>query len=139
MKIINSCFFIALFSLITLASVYAVEDETKEADIVGKKEFITYCASCHGSGGKGDGPMVNILKRKPIDLTQLAKNNGNVFPFDRIYGVFDGTYVFAEHGTSEMPIWGYRFIREAQQENEPSNVAKAKALDIILYIQVIQE
>ena len=139
MKKINTCFFIALISVITLPSVDAVEDEEKKTDIVGKKEFITYCASCHGSGGKGDGPIVNFLKRKPIDLTQLSKNNDNVFPFDRIYGVFDGTYVFAEHGTSEMPIWGYRFVREAQKENEPSNVAKAKALDIILYIQVIQE
>ncbi|MGI9228143.1 MAG: c-type cytochrome [Gammaproteobacteria bacterium] len=139
MNKINLSFFIILVSLIALTISYGAEGDSKKTDIVGKKEFMNYCASCHGSSGKGDGPIVHYLKRKPIDLTQLSKNNGNSFPFDRIYGVFDGTYIFAEHGTSEMPIWGYRFIREAQQENEPSNVAKAKALDIILYIQVIQE
>ena len=137
MKLFGS--YISIFLLITFTNAYAAEDNTLETDIIGKKEFMTYCASCHGSNGKGNGPIVHFLKRKPADLTQLSKNNDNSFPFDRIYGVFDGTYVFAEHGSSEMPIWGYRFIREAKQENEPSSAAKAKALDIILYIQVIQE
>ena len=136
MKKINSYFFIILIYLIALTSVYAVDEEINENDIIGKKEFVAYCASCHGSGGKGDGPVVNFLKRKPIDLTQLTKNNDNSFPFDRIWGVFDGSYQFDEHGSSEMPIWGYRFVRE---EDESSNAAKAKALNIILYIQVIQE
>ncbi len=124
---------------VIFAKLFAAEDDAIKTDIVGKNEFLTYCASCHGSGGKGDGPVVHFLKRKPIDLTQLSKNNNNSFPFDRVYGVFDGTYKFAEHGTSEMPIWGYRFVQEAQTENRPSSTAKAKALDIILYIQVIQE
>ncbi len=135
MNKINLYFFITLTLLSITTNAYAVED----GDIIGKKEFTTYCASCHGSSGKGDGPIVHFLKRKPADLTQLSKNNGNSFLFDRIYGVFDGSYVFAKHGSSEMPIWGYRFIREAQKENEPSISAKAKALDIILYLQVIQE
>ena len=126
-----------IFLLDVLATASDFDNELQE--IVGKKEFVTNCASCHGSDGKGNGPTVNFLKRKPADLTQLSKANDGAFPFERIYGVFDGTYVFSEHGTSEMPIWGYKFIREAQKANEPNNTAKAKALDIILYIQVIQE
>ena len=128
--------FITLFSFLLITSYTFAQDSD---DVIGKKYFVTYCASCHGSSGKGDGPIVNFLKRKPVDLTQLTRNNNNSFPFDRIWGVFDGTYVFAEHGSSEMPIWGYKFIRETQEENEPNTVAKAKALDIILYLQVIQE
>ena len=139
MKKINTKFLITFTTLIMITGIHAVEADVTDSDIVGKKEFTTYCASCHGSGGKGDGPVVHFLKRKPIDLTQLSKNNGSNFPFDRIWGVFDGTYQFDEHGTSEMPIWGYRFIRETQKDNEPSDAAKAKALNIILYIQVIQE
>ena len=125
--------------LVTFTNLYAGDAHQDDSDIIGKKDFITYCASCHGSGGKGDGPIVNYLKRKPVDLTQLTKNNDGSFPFDRIYGVFDGTYVFNEHGTSEMPIWGYNFIEEAKAGKKPSATAKAKVLDIILYIQVIQE
>lgn len=124
---------------VLLVGVSANASDKNLTEVVGKKEFVTYCASCHGSDGKGNGPVVNFLKQKPVDLTQLSKNNEGKFPFERIYGVFDGTYVLTEHGTSEMPIWGYRFIREAQAADQPSVAAKAKALDIILYIQVIQE
>ena len=140
--LITFLFFAAvILLLILLLDVLATAANTDKElqDVVGKKEFISYCASCHGTEGKGNGPMVNFLKRKPADLTQLSKTNGGAFPFDRIYGVFDGSYVFSEHGTSEMPIWGYKFIREAQKADEPNITAKAKALDIILYIQVIQE
>ncbi len=127
---------IVTFGFLVFISQANADDDN---DVVGKKEFMQYCASCHGSSGKGDGPVVDFLKRKPADLTVLTKNNDGHFPFDHLWGVFDGTYQAKEHGTSEMPIWGYKFIRETQTENEPSSVAKAKALDIILYLQVIQE
>ena len=141
MKLINTCILSSFIVLVTTVSLAIAEETKKLTDIVGKKEFVTYCGSCHGSNGKGDGPIVNFLERKPPNLTQLSKNNGGAFPFERIWGVFDGTYIFAEHGTSEMPIWGYRFIQEAKQQKE-SNIttkAKATALDIVLYLQVIQE
>lgn len=141
MKTINTCFLISFVVFIATASLVMAEEAEELTDIVGKKEFVTYCGSCHGSSGKGDGPIVNFLERKPPNLTLLSKNNGGAFPFERIWGVFDGSYIFAEHGTSEMPIWGYRFVQEAKQQKE-SNIttkAKAKALDIVLYLQVIQE
>lgn len=141
MKVINACFTISLVVSLTITSLALAENAKQVADIVGKKEFVTYCGSCHGSNGKGDGPIVDFLERKPPNLTLLSKNNDGIFPFERIWGVFDGTYIFAEHGTSEMPIWGYRFVQEAHQQNELdiATKAKAKALDIVLYLQVIQE
>jgi mono/diheme cytochrome c family protein len=141
MKNNNVYLFISFIFLIASSNLSIAEEVKNVMDIVGKKEFVTYCGSCHGSNGKGDGPIVHFLERKPPDLTLLSKNNGGAYPFERIWGVFDGSYVFAEHGTSEMPIWGYRFVQEAQQQND-SNIsakARAKALNIILYLQVIQE
>ncbi len=35
----------------------------------GKATFEQYCASCHGSSGKGDGPAGGALNPKPKDLT----------------------------------------------------------------------
>lgn len=137
MRIINSYYLYFLIFVITATTIHASEKVKEVTDVVGKKEFVTYCASCHGSNGKGEGPIAHFLKRKPKDLTQLS--NGNAFPFERIWGVFDGTYAMTEHGSSEMPIWGYQFIRETQEENKPNSVAKARALNIILYLQVIQE
>jgi len=141
MKIINTCLLISFFVWAGTANLTMAEENEKLTDIVGKKEFVTYCGSCHGSNGKGGGPIVNFLERKPPNLTLLSKNNDGEFPFERIWGVFDGTYILAEHGTSEMPIWGYRFIQEAKQQKQSniSTKAKAKALDIVLYLQVIQE
>src|ERR1022692_4159181 len=47
--------------------------------ITGKKEFIEYCAQCHGMDATGDGPIAPDLKERPADLTQLVPKNGGVF------------------------------------------------------------
>ena len=35
----------------------------------GKVTFETNCASCHGTGGKGDGPVGLVLDPRPRDFT----------------------------------------------------------------------
>jgi mono/diheme cytochrome c family protein len=35
----------------------------------GKAVYVKECASCHGDKGKGDGPAVKDLERKPGDMT----------------------------------------------------------------------
>lgn len=73
---------------------------------VGRFEYEGACAVCHGVAGKGDGPVVGQLKSKVPDLTVLARENGGVFPFDRVYQVIDGRREVKTHGPREMPIWG---------------------------------
>lgn len=36
----------------------------------GKTAFVTNCASCHGEGGKGDGPVGAALQPPPRDFTK---------------------------------------------------------------------
>jgi mono/diheme cytochrome c family protein len=126
-----------MISLLLYAStnLYGAE----EIAVVGKKEFLNYCASCHGSDAKGKGPVADWLKRKPANLTQLEKQNNGTFPYDRVYKVFDGSYAVEQHGTSEMPVWGYEFIVEEKAAEDRRAVVKKKVLDIILYIQSLQE
>lgn len=38
----------------------------------GKAAYTTYCLTCHGQGGKGDGPAAAALDPKPRDLTDKA-------------------------------------------------------------------
>lgn len=38
----------------------------------GKTIYTNLCASCHGNGGKGDGPAAAALNPKPKDLTDKA-------------------------------------------------------------------
>src|SRR5713101_3058816 len=73
---------------------------------LGKRVYVNRCAVCHGLSGKGDGPLATQLKTPVADLTQIQKNNGGVFPFDRLYGVIDGREAVAADGPREMPVWG---------------------------------
>ena len=41
----------------------------------GKKLYLTYCSSCHGDTGKGDGPAARSLPVKPADHTDGAVMN----------------------------------------------------------------
>lgn len=48
---------------------------TAQSADVGKYEYDTHCAECHGLGGKGDGPYVQLLRVGTVlpDLTELSK------------------------------------------------------------------
>ena len=74
---------------------------------LGKQEFESKCAACHGLSGKGDGPQATVTR--PANLTILAKNNGGVFPTRRVYEIIDGRQDVAAHGPRTMPIWGRYF------------------------------
>jgi mono/diheme cytochrome c family protein len=49
---------------------------------IGKIEYQSNCASCHGIGAKGDGPLSTELKKRPTDLTVLAKKR--FFPLNSV-------------------------------------------------------
>jgi mono/diheme cytochrome c family protein len=78
----------------------------------GKNEFDANCAACHGVSGKGGGPIADLLKRSPTDLTTLQKRNGGIFPMARVYETIEGVGV-AEHGTRDMPVWGREYSIKA--------------------------
>jgi mono/diheme cytochrome c family protein len=108
----------------------------------GKSEFEASCASCHGTSGKGNGPLVSLLRRSPPDLTLLAKNNQGVFPMNRLYEVIDGENVPA-HGSRDMPVWGraYRMM-DAQYyydtEYDAKALVRARILALLEYINKLQ-
>jgi len=79
----------------------------------GKQEYESYCASCHGLKGKGDGGYKPYLTKSPSDLTVLSKKNGGVFPIDRVHWIIDGRQEVGAHGPREMPIWGAHFNAKA--------------------------
>ncbi len=81
---------------------------------LGKREYDSKCAVCHGKDGKGGGPYSAELKRSLPDLTTLARRNGGVFPFPRMYDIIEGSG--AGHGTREMPIWGTDYTIQAIEQ-----------------------
>jgi len=87
----------------------------QKATDIGKREFDISCAICHGMDAKGNGFLTASLKVAPTDLTLLAKNNGGVFPIDRINAVIDGRTEIASHGSRDMPVWGTRYAVNAAE------------------------
>jgi mono/diheme cytochrome c family protein len=78
--------------------------------LAGRDSFELYCAPCHGSDARGNGPVAPALKTAPPDLTQLARRNGGAFPADRVRAYVTGTgRTLPAHGPAEMPIWGPTF------------------------------
>ena len=120
----------------------------------GRTEFLSKCAGCHGADAKGAGPMASKLKRKPADLTALAKKNNNVFQTDAIAAIVDGRGAIS-HRRLEMPIWGCRQgpppgpRRKAYQPKpiessldmpcDPEEVIKKRIRAIVEYLGRIQE
>jgi hypothetical protein len=111
---------------------------------VGKIQYDTSCAVCHGSAGRGDGPLRSQLVSRVTDLTVLAKNNSGVFPFDRVYQIIDGRQEVKAHGPREMPIWGRAFNMQTSVffENYPAydieSSARSRILSLIEYVYRLQ-
>jgi len=74
--------------------------------ITGVGQYRTHCAQCHGTDGKGDGPVAPALKTPPSDLTLLSKNNGGVFPMEKVVDTINGVGNLNAHGSADMPAWG---------------------------------
>ena len=102
--------FAVLVSLFLFGTAVARSGEDVE---FGKIAYGTYCAVCHGSTGKGDGPVAGQLKNKPADLTSLAQAVGGTFPKEAVRAIIDGRQMFAAHGSREMPLWGEMFTFES--------------------------
>ncbi len=135
-----------------LATVFAATAQAEDVDAA-KTEFQSSCASCHGMDGKGKGPVSELLKAPPADLTVLAKKNSGVFPVSRVYEIIDGRQQLSAHGSRDMPIWGERFnpitayphaIDPTYDALDPSRglreiVVRTRILAVIDYLSRIQQ
>jgi mono/diheme cytochrome c family protein len=102
----------------------------------GQEMFTAYCAVCHGTDAKGNGPAASALKTAPADLTQLTKKNGGTYPALKVTSVIRGTADLPAHGSKEMPVWGELFWsmsrgHEGQVQQRVANLTQ--------YIETLQE
>jgi mono/diheme cytochrome c family protein len=119
-----------------VAYVESLQVPTTGTDDAGSRLFRTYCASCHGTTGRGDGPMAMQLRRMPPDLTQFTRRNGGVFPSEQVYRIVDGRDVMS-HGDREMPVWGDAF--RMTTGGGGAAAVKARIDAIVRYLAGIQE
>lgn len=96
--------------------------------------FKEYCAVCHGSGAKGDGPAADALKKRPADLTQLARKNSGTFPELHVMNYIKGQDVVASHGSRDMPVWGSIF----SQMSPNQDLVQVRTYALLKYIEQMQ-
>jgi mono/diheme cytochrome c family protein len=102
--------------------------------LVGKDSFEAYCASCHGSDARGNGPVAESLRNLPADLTVLASRNNDSFPSERVAAVLRGTSrTVVAHGTRAMPIWGPMF-----RMFESDARTQVRIDNLVAYIETLQ-
>jgi mono/diheme cytochrome c family protein len=104
--------------------------------VKGPDLYRAHCAACHGSEGKGNGPVAAALKTKPANLTLLAKSNGGIFPTERVQKFISGDDPsLPSHGSREMPIWGPIF----HQIEEDQDFGNVRLQNLIKYLETIQQ
>jgi mono/diheme cytochrome c family protein len=102
----------------------------------GKAMYQDYCASCHGTDGRGEGPAAPALKTAPSNLTTLALKNGGTFPEARVAAVIQGDTMSSSHGGKDMPVWGPVFRTLGQHQ---TSEAQLRIHNLVKYLESIQQ
>ena len=115
---------VAALGLLT-APVHAQKIETKPMKRTSatdaKGMFDSYCATCHGVTGVGNGPAAKALAKAPADLTKISARNGGTFPEVRVKRYIEGLDEVAAHGSRDMPVWSTLF-RSMQPDTVPLRI-----------------
>lgn len=109
---------------------------------LGRRDFVNYCAACHGVSGTGDGTLAEFLTLATPDLTKLARLNAGQFPEERVREVIDGRADVKVHGMRDMPVWGDWFNAEAVSQDTDREarelVVQDRIQSLVNYIKSIQ-
>jgi len=110
--------------------------QTYQQSTPGAEVFRTYCATCHGTSARGDGPLASSMKQKPANLTEIAKRNGGLFPTDVVFRTIDGRKPVKGHGGPDMPVWGDAFSKS----REAGDTERVKAVidSLVGFLESIQ-
>jgi mono/diheme cytochrome c family protein len=119
-----------------LAATAAAQNAPAKQSIAGAELFRTYCAACHGTSARGDGPLAASMTRKPADLTEIATRNGGVYPAELVFRTIDGKNPVRGHGGPDMPVWGDAFARATDGGDDEK--VKRIITSLVDYLESIQ-
>ncbi len=105
-------------------------------DFAGAFTYRTYCLSCHGPEGRGDGPAAESLRFQPPDLRLIARRNGGKFPADRMRQIVDGRKPVKGYVRAEMPVFGDVFRSATDGYDE--ELAQLQIRAVVAYLQTLQ-
>ena len=141
MKFISLVVAIMMISALVVAQDAAAAPTVKHVPITnapsnsGKEMFKSYCAVCHGTDAKGNGPAAPAMKTAPPDLTLLAQKNGGKYPSAHVASVIRGQAVLTSHGSQDMPVWGTLFSSISQGNDAQ---VQQRTANLVQYIATLQ-
>jgi mono/diheme cytochrome c family protein len=113
------------------------QQESPVYGVSGAYTYRTHCATCHGTDGKGEGPLAETLRIRPPDLTFLAKRNRGEYPNERVHRIIDGRSPLKGHGGPDMPVWGDAFKNEETGYDDAR--VQEKIRSVVDYLRTLQQ
>jgi mono/diheme cytochrome c family protein len=136
MGVDNRCW--AGLAAATLALAFALPEVTsgqqREDPTSGASLYRAFCVSCHGTNGKGGGPIADTLPQKVPDLTTISRSNGGVYPRDRVLTAVRNGGTTGVHSPGGMSYWEKEFaVLEPQK-----GAAEQRLRALVDYIETLQ-
>ena len=143
MKFISVAAILVMISALAMAQAAPAQSSTtvKHVPITnapsnsGKAMFNSYCAVCHGTDAKGNGPAASALKTSPTDLTLLAQKDAGKYPASHVAAVIRGQATTPSHGSQDMPVWGPLFSSISQGHE---GQVQQRVTNLVTYIETLQ-
>ncbi len=107
-----------LFIVTTLCGTAHAMKNVKGLAEAGERVYRSNCLNCHGTKGKGDGPIASSLNPPPANLTHTTTQNKDN---EALLQVIQN----GKTGTS-MPAW-------------KNDLSKQQILDVLTYLRTLQK
>lgn len=78
------------FILVSAVALSLTACTQQAPDKRGAELYATYCTSCHGTSGQGDGPLAASFGKPPANLTLISRRNGGAFPTEDVMAQING-------------------------------------------------
>jgi mono/diheme cytochrome c family protein len=140
-------FFLVTLGVALVVSMGYAQQQSTKASIVrvslkggnaGEQMYTTYCASCHGVDGRGQGPAAAALKTKPADLSALSKNNNGKYPASHVASVLEFGSKISAHGSKEMPVWGQTLANLNPGAASTQEATTYRVNQLVSYLETLQ-
>jgi cbb3-type cytochrome c oxidase subunit III len=76
-KIISTAALLIFLAMMTTEATADLQTATPPPAYEGRKLFVSYCQLCHGTAGKGDGPLARTMNISPADLTTTVRSRSD--------------------------------------------------------------
>lgn len=104
----------------------------------GKQMYASYCASCHGVSGHGNGAMAATFHTHPTDLTVLSRNNHGAYPTRHVEAVLHFGVETSGLGSKAMPVWGPVLASIGNINSPNDTVGMLRIRNITRYVETLQ-